>query len=92
MNPNVNKVRNYTSLFSFDFSPNCINVTRFSSIQQQYRVVPFLIGWVRAGFGLGLTGKLDRAWVGAWMVVVVCGGCTTWIGDVGLGGWELSCW
>ena len=40
-------------------------------------------------------GKLGRGWVGAWVVhgmVHGWGACTTWIGDVGLGGWEVSCW
>ena len=36
--------------------------------QQQYHVVPFRIGWVRVKMGLGLTGELGRAWVGALVV------------------------
>ena len=36
--------------------------------QQQYHVVPFRIGWVRVKMGLGLTGVLGRAWVGALVV------------------------
>ena len=57
--------------------------------------------------GSGMTGKLGRSWVGAWVVhgvwwcgdvvMVCCGGgkmhvCTTWIAEVGLEHWERSGW
>ena len=36
--------------------------------EQQYRIVLLPLGFVRAGFGLGLMGKLGHAWVGVWVV------------------------
>ena len=32
--------------------------------------MPTLFSWVRMKMGLGLTGKLGREWVGAWLVMV----------------------
>ena len=48
--------------------------------QQQYHVVPFRIGLVRVKMGLGLTGKLGRAWY--W--------CMGWMG-FGVGINDLDC-
>ena len=45
-------------------------------------MVPFHVGWVRAGLGLGLTGELCHAWV--WCMAWCMGWCMGG-GDVGDG-------
>ena len=67
--------------FSHIFNVRCLLSFHYE-MKQQYHVVPFGIGWVRAGLGLGLTGKLVHAWVGAWM--------NAWVGACG-GGWMDGC-
>ena len=55
-----------------EFKANC-RILSFND--QQYCVVLLRIGWLRVKIGLGLTGKLHLAWVGAWLVHVVAHGC-----------------
>ena len=63
---NVTHVPLFTPISYIIRKPCCCHAVILLKTKQQYSVVPCPIGLVQMKMGLGLIGKLGRAWVGAW--------------------------